>query len=518
MFTGLRFFFLNKYENVAYLLKARAQLLVTFEVVFLILILILQIAMTLVGSDAFLRMARITPVFLAAIITSLAYIKKGKYKTGANIFVMVNAIGLIAGLMANSILKPDVAFTTYVYFFILPLAFCMLFCPVTMLMVVSPMMALGIAVSFFIVRINTPQLYHNTVKLALIDSLCSLVIFFTIAYFTMKIFRQNAKFAEEETEKKNRQNIFIKETLQSSSTRLVEAAREIESSYENISSNTQMQAASTEEVTASIEEISAGIDNISESAAGQNRNISALLSALDNLSKIIIKLNDEVNGALSLTGLITGKARSGEQSLHVMNDSITAISRSSVEMSNIISIINDISDRINLLSLNAAIEAARAGDAGRGFAVVADEISKLADQTAMSIKDISRLITVNETEIKRGADSISGTVSTFSEIISDIGVINSVIGNISSGMKNQSDTNSSVNRDANDVSQHASEIVDATGEQKTAIDEVVKTVSLINDYSQMNSEQIEEMISRSKLLINMIDDMNRAIEAYSGQD
>ncbi len=334
----------------------------------------------------------------------------------------------------------------------------------------------------------------------------------------MKIFKRNAHFAEEESEKKNRQNIFIKETLQSNSNKLVKSAKSIESRYEKISANTQMQAASTEEVTASIEEISAGIDNIASSAEGQNSNISALLAALENLSGITVRLNDEVHGAISLTGLISSKARSGENSLRVMNESIGAISSSSAEMSNIISIINDISDRINLLSLNAAIEAARAGDAGRGFAVVADEISKLADQTASSIKDISRLISVNETEINRGTESISASVSTFSEIISDISVINTAIENIAGGMKEQSGTNRSVNSNASDVNNRASEIVNATEEQKTAIDEVVKTVSLINDYSQMNSAQIEEMISESTLLINMIEDMNRTIESYSEQN
>ena len=81
-----------------------------------------------------------------------------------------------------------------------------------------------------------------------------------------------------------------------------------------------------------------------------------------------------------------------------MNVSITNITESSQQVTDIISIIDDISDKINLLSLNAAIEAARAGEAGRGFAVVADEISKLADQTAASINDIDSLIRKNNNE------------------------------------------------------------------------------------------------------------------------
>ena len=87
---------------------------------------------------------------------------------------------------------------------------------------------------------------------------------------------------------------------------------------------------------------------------------------------------------------------------------------SSREMMGIVDIINDISEKINLLSLNAAIEAARAGDAGRGFAVVADEISKLADQTAISIKEIDRLIKVNNDEITAGGDNIDSAIDTIS--------------------------------------------------------------------------------------------------------
>ena len=96
-------------------------------------------------------------------------------------------------------------------------------------------------------------------------------------------------------------------------------------------------------------------------------------------------------------------------------------------MQNIVGIINDISDKINLLSLNAAIEAARAGDAGRGFAVVADEISKLADQTAHSIKEISDLIQENETEISRGTENVRASVEMISQIISGVNVISEFI-------------------------------------------------------------------------------------------
>lgn len=515
MFKAVKNFFLTPYRDSNYLLKARSGLLLSFELVFLILLVMLQLGMIFIGKEAFLRVGRVTPTFVIGSIISLMYLKRGDYKKSANIFVFVATFGLIAGIISNAFIKPEVVYTTYIYFIYLPVAFSMIFCSMKVLSVIAPIIACADICAFFLVKLHTVQSYHSTIKLALIDSLITFIILFIIAIYTMRIFRRNAIFASEETEKNVRKNLFIKDTLQVSSNNIVSSAKDIESRYESISHNTQKQVESTEEVTASVEEVSAGIDNVSGSAMKQNGNIEALLGAMGKLSNITSRLNDEVTGALSIAQTIAKKAESGEKSLGTMSDSMGAISKSSVEMINITSIINDISDRINLLSLNAAIEAARAGDAGRGFAVVADEISKLADQTASSIKDISRLISVNELEINRGAESITGSVATIREIIDGIRIIGEVVGNIFRGMTEQSATNQMINSDVAGVGQHAGEIVNATKEQKNAIDEIVRAVSVINEYAQINSGQVEEMIGKSRLLIGMIEEMNRTIEEYS---
>jgi methyl-accepting chemotaxis protein len=93
-------------------------------------------------------------------------------------------------------------------------------------------------------------------------------------------------------------------------------------------------------------------------------------------------------------------------------------------MSGILKIINEISEQINLLSLNAAIEAARAGDAGRGFAVVADEISQLADRTAQSLKEIASLISINNREIGEGQQGVDDAMNVIGRLVEGIGQIN----------------------------------------------------------------------------------------------
>ena len=159
-----------------------------------------------------------------------------------------------------------------------------------------------------------------------------------------------------------------------------------------LSINMQSETTSLEEITASIEEETSELENVSNTVNEQSISLNTLISLIDTLFESTIQMEEKTTAALTKTGMIVSQAESGEKNLAAMNSSIETIRSSSMEMTNIISIINDISDKINLLSLNASIEAARAGDWGRGFAVVADEIAKLADQTASSVKDIDLLI------------------------------------------------------------------------------------------------------------------------------
>ncbi len=190
---------------------------------------------------------------------------------------------------------------------------------------------------------------------------------------------------------------------------------------------TQNQAATVEEVTATIDEISAGMDQIAAGAQGQVLSLKTLTDRMGDLSNIIRELSENISSASELAAGITAEARRGEESLGRMNGSMLTISESSKEMTNIVNIIQDISDKINLLSLNASIEAARAGDAGRGFAVVADEISKLAENTASSVKEIDGLIKTTDSEIRKGLSGVTDVVDRIGRIGSGISSMNGMV-------------------------------------------------------------------------------------------
>jgi len=304
---------------------------------------------------------------------------------------------------------------------------------------------------------------------------------------------------------------FIAEELAVSSDEMSSAAR-------SFSDNAQDQSATTEEITATVENVSAGMDSIALGADSQFEKLSNLIARITDLSRLINEMGSRMQETQNMVADITSRARRGEESLRGMNASMSKIGESSKEMSNIVDIINSISDQINLLSLNAAIEAARAGDAGRGFAVVADEISKLADQTASSINDINRLIKANDDEIQKGLRNVSDTVENTSTIITGVASIRDMITTVSETMEKQLETSRSVTSTADEVKESASEIRTATEEQKNAVVEIVKSISTINDLTQANASGAEEMSANAIMVNNKAEELKKRMVFFRTGD
>jgi len=178
------------------------------------------------------------------------------------------------------------------------------------------------------------------------------------------------------------------------------------------------------------------------------------------------------------------------------------INITSGEMSNILNIINDISDKINLLSLNASIEAARAGDAGRGFAVVAEEISKLADQTSASVKDIDRLIKKSESEVGKGMASVADTITAIGKIIAGVSSIKEMVININHATEKHLESNGRVIKEAESVKSKSDYIKEAAFIQNKASEEMVNAITNANEISQSNASSSQEI---SDLSVNISD-------------
>lgn len=315
-------------------------------------------------------------------------------------------------------------------------------------------------------------------------------------------------------------NTFIKK-LNEVIREVSEVAHELNSSSEilfetttGFSTNTQNQAASSEQITATLEEVTAGINNISNNSQTQQNKLNEVIILIKELSDKIDIMAERISKTRTQSTQITKQAQTGSEALTRMSVSMREISQSSNEVTDIIQIINDISGEINLLSLNAAIEAARAGDSGKGFAVVADEISKLADQTASSINQIASLIEKNNNEIANGMHNVDDTISGISKIITGVESIDKMLNDIIQDVNKQQNANKSVNLSIMELKHLSDEVKFAADEQRTASEEIMKSMNNINQMVQASAGGAEEIAGNVEKLSNMADHLKGKIAFF----
>jgi len=282
----------------------------------------------------------------------------------------------------------------------------------------------------------------------------------------------------------------------------------------HFSENSISQASSAEEATASAEEILANAEETAKHTTEQFDKLSLLIYRMTELTEIIEMAGETVDNALLVSQSLATTADQGTGYLENMRSSMEKINYSSEKVTSIVAIINDISDQINLLSLNAAIEAARAGDAGRGFAVVADEISKLADQTSHSAKEINILIKDNNDEINRGYETSENTISVIHQITDGVKNISLMMDDIHSNIEKEVEINQSFEKDTEYVKNLSIDIKDSSNLAKIAFQEIVTAIEMMNRLSQKNAEESTELQSKSEFLNERIQNLQKKLDFY----
>jgi len=222
---------------------------------------------------------------------------------------------------------------------------------------------------------------------------------------------------------------------------LNESVRQMDDSASIQSSVASAIAANVEEVTVSINHVS---DNTSEAARFAHDSDRMAKDGHDQIDKLVQRIGEVA---------------------HVVRSSAEQIARlegESEKISNIVSVIKDIADQTNLLALNAAIEAARAGEQGRGFAVVADEVRKLSERTAVSTGEIGKMVDAIQVSTREVVAQVGRGVTMVDE-----GVMNA---------RQAGDTIGSLQEMAKKVSQLVADVDEALREQASASNDVAKKV------------------------------------------
>lgn len=287
------------------------------------------------------------------------------------------------------------------------------------------------------------------------------------------------------------------------------AAEQTSTAVQQVSTTVQGVAGGAQETAKNVTDASSAVDNISRMIEELAQNS----AVVDKTSQETLRLTEE--GQKVVDELRRGFNQTSEATNSIVNV-MSELERAAGEIGRIVETITSISSQTNLLALNAAIEAARAGEAGRGFAVVADEVRKLAEESNKSAQQISQFIDEIRNQITRAAENTGNAVGiiskqveigsrvteTFDTIQESNNRIIEMIGGITSSISKLVDEGSKISTAVQGVAAIAEENAASAEEVSAAVEEITATIEEITANIQTlagQARELEDIVRRFKV-------------------
>ena len=263
-------------------------------------------------------------------------------------------------------------------------------------------------------------------------------------------------------------------------------------------------------------ELAAQIEESERGSADQAARVTETATAMEEMNSSVIEVAKNAGAASEVSGQTRQKADAGAEIVHKAVESIQMVQTEALALkadmgtlsehakaiSQIMSVISDIADQTNLLALNAAIEAARAGEAGRGFAVVADEVRKLAEKSMASTTDVGNAINAIQHSVTKSTEQVDRAVKAIEQATEFANTSGEALAEIV--------------QMADDTAGQVEAIATASEQQSAASEEINRSLSEVNSIAaataramQEATQAVSDLAEQAQALAVLIDDMKR---------
>jgi methyl-accepting chemotaxis protein len=283
------------------------------------------------------------------------------------------------------------------------------------------------------------------------------------------------------------------DTVATSAASLSVSSKQLADNSESIQLQTGLVSSAVEQAASDVSTISSAVNEMSSS-------INSVASAIDQINASLNEVAKNCHNEVQIVTEAGEQARNGKEVMDRLGASAKSIEK-------VVGLINTIADQINLLSLNAAIEASSAGEAGKGFAVVANEVKELARQTALATKEIE----VQIETMQENTNAAMRSIDVITKVIEDVASISSTI---VSAVEEQSITMHEISKDVMIVNSGAQEVTQSVQGSALGLSKVTTTMTEVKSAIGNSSTGISEINQSSDKLATLSGSLKEVVGQF----